>query len=45
MTATETGDGYWFVAADGDIFAFGDAQFHGSLGGNPPSAPVVAIAS
>ncbi len=30
------GKGYWFVAADGGIFTFGDAQFYGSMGGNRP---------
>ncbi len=25
--------GYWFVAADGGVFAFGDARFFGSTGG------------
>ena len=27
------GQGYWFVAADGGIFDYGDAPFHGSMGG------------
>ena len=26
------GGGYWLVASDGGIFAFGDAAFHGSTG-------------
>jgi len=30
MAATPSGNGYWFVAADGGIFTFGDAQFYGS---------------
>ena len=25
--------GYWLVAPDGGVFAFGDAPFHGSMGG------------
>ena len=33
MAATADGGGYWLVAADGGIFAFGDAGFHGSMGG------------
>jgi hypothetical protein len=33
------------VASDGGIFAFGDAQFHGSMGGTPLRAPIVGIAS
>jgi hypothetical protein len=35
--------GYLMVARDGGIFAFGDTQFHGSLGANPPPAPVVSV--
>src|SRR2546422_7423313 len=30
MAATPTGKGYWLVASDGGIFAFGDAVFQGS---------------
>jgi hypothetical protein len=30
MAGTPTGRGYWFVAADGGISAFGDAHFFGS---------------
>ena len=33
MAATADGSGYWMVASDGGIFAFGDASFHGSTGG------------
>ena len=33
MAAPPTGNGYWLVAADGGIFAFGDATFFGSTGG------------
>ena len=33
MAATPDGGGYWLVAADGGIFAFGDAAFYGSTGG------------
>ena len=29
-------NGYWLVASDGGIFAFGDAHFYGSTGGIPP---------
>ncbi|MDA8282519.1 MAG: hypothetical protein M0Z42_04290, partial [Actinomycetota bacterium] len=32
---------YWEVASDGGIFAFGDAQFYGSMGGHPLNKPVV----
>ena len=31
MAATPTGKGYWLVAADGGIFAFGDAGFFGNV--------------
>ncbi len=39
MTATPDGRGYWEVAADGGVFAFGDAGFHGSAGRAPPRRP------
>jgi len=29
MAATPDGKGYWEVASDGGIFAFGDAGFYG----------------
>ena len=45
MAATPTGKGYWTVAADGGIFAFGDAAFHGSMGGTTLNKPVVGMAA
>ena len=36
--------GYWTVAKDGGVFAFGDAQFYGSMGGKPLNKPIVGIA-
>ena len=36
MAPHPTGRGYWLVAADGGIFTFGDAHFHGGLGGIAP---------
>jgi N-acetylmuramoyl-L-alanine amidase len=45
MAATPDGGGYWVVAADGGIFAFGDAGFYGSMGGRPLNAPVVGMAA
>ena len=39
------GDGYLMVGADGGIFDFSDLPFAGSLGGNPPARPVVALAA
>jgi hypothetical protein len=38
------GQGYWEVASDGGIFSFGDARFHGSMGGTPLDQPIVGIA-
>ena len=45
IVATESGNGYWLVAADGGVFAFGDAPFHGSLGGMRLNAPVIGAAA
>ena len=42
---TPGGRGYWEVASDGGIFAFGDAPFYGSMGGTPLNRPIVGIAS
>jgi hypothetical protein len=35
--------GYWLVASDGGIFAFGDAGFYGSTGALHLNAPIVGI--
>jgi hypothetical protein len=40
-----TSPGYWEVASDGGIFAFGGAPFYGSMGGKPLNKPIVGIAS
>jgi hypothetical protein len=45
IAPTANGKGYRLVAADGGIFAFGDAPFYGSMGGKPLNAPMVGIAS
>jgi hypothetical protein len=45
MAQTADGAGYWMVAADGGIFAFGDAQFYGSMGGTPLNQPIVGMAA
>ena len=41
ISDTPDGQGYWEVAADGGLFAFGDAGFYGSMGGKPLNAPIV----
>jgi ribosomal protein L24E len=38
------GNGYLMVASDGGVFDFSNKHFVGSLGANPPSAPIVGIA-
>ncbi len=45
MGATPTGRGYWLVASDGGIFAFGDAAFDGSMGGQPLQRPIVGTST
>ncbi len=40
LVRTPTGLGYWEIAADGGVFAFGDAPFVGSLAGYQLAAPV-----
>jgi len=45
MAATADGRGYWLVAADGGIFAFGDAPFLGSMGGKYLRSPIVGMAA
>ena len=36
--------GYWTVASDGGVFSFGEAVFHGSMGGTTLNKPVVGMA-
>ena len=36
IAVSPTGKGYWEVASDGGLFAFGAAQFYGSMGGPTP---------
>jgi hypothetical protein len=45
ITATPKGDGYWLVASDGGVFAFGAARFAGSTGALRLNQPVVAMAA
>ena len=44
-TAGNPTSGYWLVASDGGIFAFGDAGFHGSTGGITLNKPIVGMAA
>jgi len=43
MAATPSGAGYWIVGSDGGVFAYGDADFYGSMGDKKLNAPVVGI--
>jgi hypothetical protein len=43
MAATPDGNGYWLVASDGGVFAFGDASFFGSTGGRAFGAPAIGL--
>jgi hypothetical protein len=43
MARTPTGLGYWLVASDGGIFAYGDAPFRGSAGNVHLGQPIVGI--
>jgi uncharacterized protein YkwD len=44
MSGTRDGKGYWLVASDGGIFAFGDARYYGSTGGIRLNKPIVGMA-
>lgn len=43
LVPTLSGRGYWLVAADGGVFTFGDAPFHGSHGPERENGPVVSL--
>ena len=43
--AQSVAHGYWTVAADGGVFAFGDAPFYGSEGAKPLNKPIVGMAA
>ena len=45
MAATPDGNGYWLVASDGGVFAYGDAAFLGSMGAVKLRKPVVGMAA
>jgi hypothetical protein len=38
-----SGTGYWIASADGGVFAFGNAQFYGSMAGQHLNAPICGI--
>ena len=42
-SAPAWGGGYWLVASDGGIFAYGGAGFYGSTGGMHLNAPVIGM--
>ena len=44
IAASPDGSGYWEVASDGGVFAFGGARFAGSLGDVDLNEPIVAMA-
>ncbi len=44
VSLSDQSHGYWLVASDGGIFAFGDAGFHGSTGSQHLNRPVVGMA-
>jgi hypothetical protein len=43
MRVLPGGGGYWLVASDGGVFAFGGANFHGSTANDLLNAPIVAL--
>ena len=45
IAATNDGKGYWMVAGDGGVFAFGDATFYGSSEAKPPPASIAGMAT
>ncbi len=45
MAITPDGGGYWLVASDGGIFAYGDATFYGSTGALTLNQPIVGMAA
>jgi hypothetical protein len=44
LPATTAHDGYWLVDAAGGVHAYGNAGFHGDLGGRALAQPIVSLA-
>jgi hypothetical protein len=44
LQRTKSGRGYYVVSADGGVFCYGDAKFHGSMGGAHLNKPIVGMA-
>jgi hypothetical protein len=45
LASTPDGQGYWQATSDGQVLAFGNARWFGSMSGSPLNHPVVGIAS
>ncbi len=45
MATTPDRGGYWIASQAGGVYAFGDAKYYGSMGGQPLAQPIVGIAS
>jgi hypothetical protein len=45
MASTRSGRGYWLAGEDGGVFAYGDANFYGSITRGPVHAPITGIAA
>ncbi len=45
MAPDATGHGYWIAGDDGGVFTYGDAGFHGSMGGTRLNSAVVGMAA
>jgi hypothetical protein len=43
MDATPSGNGYWLAAADGSVYALGDATYYGSMGGHHLNLPITDV--